>query len=127
MEIIKINISLLGQIDLNEIKGMNIINNNVYRAPGFYEKNKLCVKRTPICPENYCLNNGVCVVINKELTCDCPDFFFGDLCEYEIDTSNYNELSKFFEETVDLINENDTVIHNQSIFITNNENYYFIY
>ena len=79
-----------------------------------YEKNKLCVKRTPICPENYCLNNGVCVVINKELTCDCPDFFFGDLCEYEIDTSNYNELSKFFEETVDLINDNDTVIHNQS-------------
>ena len=90
-----------------------------------YEKNKLCVKRTPI--ENYCLNNGVCVVINKELTCDCPDFFFGDLCEYEIDTSNYNELSKFFKETVDLIDDNDTVIHNQFIFITNNENYYFIY
>ena len=42
-----------------------------------YEKNKICVKRTPICPENYCLNNGVCVVINKELT--CPYFFFGDL------------------------------------------------
>ena len=40
-----------------------------------YEKNKICVKRTPI--ENYCLNNGVCVVINKELT--CPYFFFGDL------------------------------------------------
>ena len=75
-----------------------------------YEKNKIYVKRNPI--ENYWLNNGVCVVINKELTCDCPDFFFGDLCEYEIDTSNYNELSKFFEETVDLINDNDTVIHN---------------
>ena len=40
-----------------------------------YEKNKICVKRTPI--ENYCLNNGVCVVINKELT--CPYFYFGDL------------------------------------------------
>ena len=37
-EIIKINISLLGQIDLNEIKGMNIIDNNLYRAPVFYEK-----------------------------------------------------------------------------------------
>ena len=31
MEIIKINIPLLGQIDLNEIKGMNIIDNNLYR------------------------------------------------------------------------------------------------
>ena len=29
---------LLGQIDLNEIKGMNIIDNNLYRAPVFYEK-----------------------------------------------------------------------------------------
>ena len=36
MEIIKINIPLLGQIDLNEIKGMNII--YLYRAPVFYEK-----------------------------------------------------------------------------------------
>ena len=40
-----------------------------------YEKNKIYVKRNPI--ENYWLNNGVCVVINKELT--CPYFFFGDL------------------------------------------------
>ena len=38
MEIIKINIPLLGQIDLNEIKGMNIIDNNLYRALVFYEK-----------------------------------------------------------------------------------------
>ena len=35
MEIIKINIPLLGQIDLNEKKGTNIIDNNLYRAPGF--------------------------------------------------------------------------------------------
>ena len=38
MEIIKINIPLLGQIDLNEIKGMNIIYNNLYRVPVFYKK-----------------------------------------------------------------------------------------
>ena len=37
MEIIKRNIPLLGQIDLNEIKG-NIIDNNLYTAPVFYEK-----------------------------------------------------------------------------------------
>ncbi len=37
MEIIKINIPLLGQIDSNEIKG-NIIDNNLYRAPVFYKK-----------------------------------------------------------------------------------------
>ena len=29
---------LIGQIDQNEIKGMNIIDNNMYRAPVFYEK-----------------------------------------------------------------------------------------
>ena len=29
---------LLGQIDQNEIKGINIIDNNMYRAPVFYEK-----------------------------------------------------------------------------------------
>ena len=29
---------LIGQIDQNEIKGMNIIDNNMYKAPAFYEK-----------------------------------------------------------------------------------------
>ena len=29
---------LIGQIDQNELKGMNIIDNNMYRAPAFYEK-----------------------------------------------------------------------------------------
>ena len=29
---------LIGQIDQNELKGMNIIDNNMYRAPVFYEK-----------------------------------------------------------------------------------------
>ena len=29
---------LIGQIDQNEIKGMNVIDNNMYRAPVFYEK-----------------------------------------------------------------------------------------
>ena len=31
---------LLGQIDQNEIKGINVIDNNMYRAPVFYEKIK---------------------------------------------------------------------------------------
>ncbi len=38
MEIIKINIPLLGQIDLNEKKGMSIIDNNLYRSLVFYGK-----------------------------------------------------------------------------------------
>ena len=29
---------LIGQIDQNEIKGINIIDNNMYKAPAFYEK-----------------------------------------------------------------------------------------
>ena len=79
-------------------------------------KNNLCVKLTPICPNNYCYNGGECYVINKTLTCDCPSLYFGDLCEFEINSTNINEFNSVFNETVNLINSNNSVIHNQTIF-----------
>ena len=45
---------LIGQIDQNEIKGMNIIDNNMYKAPVFYEKisHPNSAKNTTLDPQN---------------------------------------------------------------------------
>ena len=45
---------LIGQIDQNEIKGMNVIDNNMYRAPVFYEKisHPNSAKNTTLDPQN---------------------------------------------------------------------------
>ena len=43
---------LIGQIDLNEFKGINILDNNMYRAPIFYEKISY-----PNSANNFYLNN----------------------------------------------------------------------
>ena len=79
-------------------------------------KNNLCVKLTPVCPNNYCYNGGECYVINKTLTCDCPSLYFGDLCEFEVNSTNINEFNYVFNETINLINSNNSIIHNQTIF-----------
>ena len=86
-----------------------------------YEKQKLCVKKTPICPnnpDNYCENNGQCYVINKTLTCDCPSLYYGELCEYSVDSSNVNDLYSVIEDTASLIDNsyNDAFIYNQTIY-----------
>ena len=81
-----------------------------------YEKKKLCVKRTPICPDNYCQNNGQCYVVNKTLTCDCHSLYYGDFCEYSVDSSNIKNLYSVFEDTSLLINNEENLIYNQTIF-----------
>ena len=45
---------LVGQIDQNEIKGMNIIDNNMYKAPVFYEKisHPNSARNTTLDPQN---------------------------------------------------------------------------
>ncbi|KAF8770672.1 Prolow-density lipoprotein receptor-related like protein [Argiope bruennichi] len=35
----------------------------------------------PSCPDNYCMHNGDCVVIDGEYTCNCSSPFTGEKCE----------------------------------------------
>ena len=101
---------------LYEEENKCVLDCNVLDDKENYEKKKLCVKRTPICPDNYCQNNGECYVINKTLTCECPSLYFGEFCENLINSSNINNINSIIENTALIINDDDNYIYNQSIF-----------
>ena len=44
----------------------------------------------PVCPNNYCLNGGECIIDDQNaLKCACKRGFSGDLCETDIDECAY--------------------------------------
>ncbi|XP_071821274.1 tolloid-like protein 2 [Apostichopus japonicus] len=43
---------------------------------------RTCADVVPACNENPCQNGGTCIDIpTREFECNCPEFFYGDLCE----------------------------------------------
>jgi len=102
---------------LNDLNSFNEIikikNEDLYSKP-IMKENGLLIYEEDLCPENFCNNNGECVLIETTNYCYCYDGFGGKRCQFN--ERNYHLLKNYFKNFKNiLISQNLNENMNQSI------------